>query len=172
MWRSMSNQLPHNNCYRVTPRLIAGEYPGAPCPAAAQEKVGRHLAAGITFFVDLTEPQELAPYTDYLGPAIYLRVPIRDQSIPTHPQTTALILDVIDQAIARGHTVYIHCWGGIGRTGTVVGCWLVRHGQNGDEALATIACHWQSVEKSWRQPRSPETDEQHAYVRAWREPAG
>ena len=23
--------------------------------------------------------------------------------------------------------VYVHCWGGVGRTGTVVGCWLVRH---------------------------------------------
>ena len=35
--------------------------------------------------------------------------------------------------------VYVHCWGGIGRTGTVVGCWLVRHGMTGDEALAEFA---------------------------------
>ncbi len=30
-------------------------------------------------------------------------------------------------AVANG-AVYVHCWGGVGRTGTVVGCWLLRHG--------------------------------------------
>ena len=38
------------------------------------------------------------------------------------------ILDEIDGAILNGKTVYVHCLGGIGRTGTVVGCYLVRHG--------------------------------------------
>ena len=33
------------------------------------------------------------------------------------------ILDSLDTAIADEHTIYLHCWGGIGRTGTVVGCW-------------------------------------------------
>ena len=33
--------------------------------------------------------------------------------------------------------MYLHCWGGVGRTGTVVGCWLVRHGRTGDEALGS-----------------------------------
>ena len=47
----------------------------------------------------------------------------------------ASILDAIDAALDGGKTVYVHCWGGVGRTGTVVGCWLVRHGKTGDEAL-------------------------------------
>ena len=37
------------------------------------------------------------------------------------------VLDAIDIALCEGHGVYIHCWGGVGRTGTVVGCWLKRH---------------------------------------------
>ena len=41
------------------------------------------------------------------------------------------ILDDVDEAIAGGGLTYVHCWGGIGRTGTVVGCWLVRHGLEG-----------------------------------------
>ena len=32
----------------------------------------------------------------------------------------------------------MHCWGGVGRTGTTVGCWLVRHGRSGTEALAEL----------------------------------
>lgn len=31
--------------------------------------------------------------------------------------------------------VYLHCWGGIGRTGTIVGCWLARNGFPGKAAL-------------------------------------
>ena len=49
------------------------------------------------------------------------------------------ILDDLDQALADGHRVYLHCFGGIGRTGTVVGCYLVRHGMTGNEVLEQIA---------------------------------
>ncbi len=81
------------------------------------------------------------------------------------------ILDTIDAALEEGRTVYVHCWGGVGRTGTVVGCWLVRHGRTGEEALAQVAEWWRGVEKVWRQPESPETPEQCEYVRNWTEPS-
>lgn len=173
----MSTPLPHGNCYRIAPRLIAGEYPGAAGVAAARARIERHLDAGVTYFLDLTEAGELAPYSSLLDElaaargvaALHQRMAIRDASVPRSPAAMAAVLDALDAALAADHTVYAHCWGGIGRTGTVVGCWLVRHGQSGTAALATIAQHWQGVEKSWRQPRSPETDEQHAYVRAWHE---
>jgi len=173
----MTTTLPHGNCYRVAPQFIAGEYPGAKDDGDAQARIARHLAAGITCFLDLTEAGELDPYTEVLvhaaavrgHAAIHHRMPIRDVSIPTTPALMVAILDTLDAAIADGHTVYVHCWGGIGRTGTVVGCWLVRHGMQGEEALATIARHWLGVEKHARKPRSPETDEQCAYVRGWRE---
>ena len=62
------------------------------------------------------------------------------------------------------------CWGGVGRTGTTVGCWLVRHGRTGDEALAHLARLWSRVAKAHRSPRSPETAEQAKYIRGWLEP--
>ncbi|MBA3406233.1 MAG: dual specificity protein phosphatase family protein [Gemmatimonadaceae bacterium] len=37
-----------------------------------------------------------------------------------------------------GHSIYVHCWGGVGRTGTVVGCYIVRHGRTGDDALGEV----------------------------------
>jgi protein-tyrosine phosphatase len=36
------------------------------------------------------------------------------------------ILATIKRAIDERATEYVHCWGGIGRTGTVVGCWMVQ----------------------------------------------
>lgn len=162
-------ERPHGNCYWVVPgKLLAGEYPGAKDGGEAQEKIERHLATGITYFIDLTEPGELQAYGPLLEDrAMYRRFPIQDLNVPGDRGEMIEILDTIDQAVADGHTVYLHCWGGVGRTGTVVGCYLVRHGLEGSEALGQIAAWWQDMAKAYRFPSSPETLEQKAYVRAW-----
>jgi protein-tyrosine phosphatase len=120
--------------------------------------VAKYLDAGITFFLDLTQEGELEPYDHLLednphpnAGIIHKRMSIMDHDVPEE-QMMIDILDTIDQAIAAGHTVYVHCWGGIGRTGTVVGCYLVRHGMTGKQALAQLAQYWKDVEKSWRHP--------------------
>jgi protein-tyrosine phosphatase len=56
------------------------------------------------------------------------QLPIMDLSVPTERHLTR-ILNQIDMCIKHGKPVYVHCWGGIGRTGTVVGCYLMRHAQ-------------------------------------------
>lgn len=173
---------PYPNSYWVQPgRLLAGEYPGAFLPTAARRKLRLLLDAGVTFFLDLTHPADgLEPYADLLRveakafstPITYRRMAIPDRDIPTAAQMVAT-LDVIDEALAAGQVVYIHCWGGIGRTGTVVGCHLARHCDKpdgkGDAALAQLAELWQTVEKRDRHPRSPETPAQVQMVRTWQE---
>ena len=81
----------------------------------------------------------------------------------------ANILDTIDMSLQEGHKIYLHCWGGIGRTGTTVGCYLVRRGKTGEEALRQLAEWWQKVPKSQYHPRSPETHEQAEFIRTWAE---
>ena len=77
------------------------------------------------------------------------------------------ILDEIDTAIEHDRPVYLHCWGGRGRTGTVVGCWLVRHGKaTGDEALAMIQRLRKNDPTSYMP--SPETGKQKSMVTSWR----
>ena len=159
--------------------LRGGEYPGAKEPGNAATRLKTLLDPGVDHFIDLTEPGELVPYVEIveeearcLGlPVGYERHPIVDVSVPRSPRQMARILDAIDAALSDDKTVYVHCWGGVGRTGTVVGCWLVRYGRTGDAALCQIAEWWQGVEKVYRQPISPETSEQHEYVRDWTEPS-
>jgi protein tyrosine/serine phosphatase len=79
------------------------------------------------------------------------------------------ILDTIDAALASGANVYVHCWGGVGRTGTTVGCYLVRHGMTGQQALDQIASWWSHMPKRDRHPNSPETHEQMEFIRNWSE---
>ena len=169
---------PSQNSYWVIPgRFAAGEYPGAKDRGEAAVKLRTLLAAGINHFVDLTEPHELVPYTEIAADEArrlsrqveHERRPVVDLSVPGSPAKMADILDTIDGALDAGRTVYLHCWGGVGRTGTVVGCWLVRHGRTGDEALQQLADWWQGVEKVHRTPQSPETPEQFRYVREWQE---
>ncbi len=168
-----------NSYWVVSSRFAAGEYPGAWRHSEAAVKLNSLLEAGIDHFVDLTQNGELFPYSEIaeqqarrLGRTVgYERHPIVDASVPRNPEQMAKTLDSIDGALDAGKTVYVHCWGGVGRTGTVVGCWLVRHGHSGEDALRQIAEWWQGVEKASWHPRSPETFEQQAYVRDWSEPA-
>ena len=160
-----------NTYWVIEGRFLAGEYPGARAPAEAREKIAAFLAAGITTFIDLTEPHELAPYQPLLsGTGVeHRRFPIRDGSVPADARQMQEILDAIERALAAGRNVYLHCWGGIGRTGTTVGCWLQRRGRSPDAALAELARFWGTVAKRPRRPQSPETSEQVEWVRRWPE---
>jgi protein-tyrosine phosphatase len=105
----------------------------------APEEVASLLAAGVTLFLDLTQEGELEPYAHLVPPpARHVRIPIRDFSVPSLEQLESA-LDEIDGELAAGGLVYVHCWAGCGRTGVVVGSWLVRHGSTPGDALARIA---------------------------------
>lgn len=173
-----STERPLPNTYWVIPgRFAAGEYPGAKDPEDATAKLRALLGAGIDHFIDLTARHELAPYAsiadeeaERLGiTVVHERHPIPDVSVPPSEHAMSKILDSIDDALEDGKTVYVHCWGGVGRTGTVVGCWLVRHGWLYRAALNQITEWWSGTQKADRLPHSPETWEQVQYVCNWTE---
>ena len=154
-------------------RLLAGEYPGTYHEADTREKLAKFLDAGIRTFINLTEARELSSYEEILRDlsaergieTVHVRQSIRDYRTPRERAQMIEILATIRGEIEAGRAVYVHCWGGIGRTGTVVGCWLVEQGLTGDEALRRIAELRQGIPDS--RVRSPESDEQCRYVRQW-----
>lgn len=170
--------LPFPNSYVVPgARIIAGEYPGAKNLNDARAKVRALFDAGVTTVIDLTRAGELAAYAALLseeasarGVAVrHVRMPIRDVDVCA-PEQMRATLDEIDRCLAAGETVYVHCWGGVGRTGTVVGCWLVRHGRIGTEALEEVQRLFEtmSAAKVERHPEgSPQTREQRRMVAEW-----
>jgi hypothetical protein len=168
-------ERPIPESYWVEPgRLLAGEYPAAAFVGRTRERLGRMLDAGINTFIDLTVPNELPPYLPILLEEAsqrnievrYNRFTIMDRSIPIRGIMNA-ILNSIDRSLLEGRNIYVHCWGGVGRTGTTVGCYLVRHGLSGEQALAQLAEWWKDVPKSAYNPRSPETDMQVEFILKW-----
>lgn len=153
--------------YWITDALAAGEYPGARSLQAARQRIGRFERAGVTVFVDLTHPTDfLAPYAELLTSSRRSHHPIVDNDIPTVAEMSAT-LDAIDAALADGETVYVHCWGGIGRTGTVIACWLVRHGSTPEDAIALIRERRRTTPDFERDPDAPQTSAQRAFVHGW-----
>ena len=160
-------------CYWVVPgKLLAGEYPRNVDEGSSREKLAMLTDAGVSAFIDLTEADEgLEPYAHMLDGPSHERFAIRDMSIPSSKELTTAALDAIDRYLAGGRTVYVHCWGGVGRTGTIIGCWLARHGEPGQAALDRLGELWLENPKSRLGQRSPERPEQERYVREWMETA-
>ena len=157
-----------------TGRLLAGEYPGRFDQELTRKRLDALIEAGLDTFIDLTQPNEIVPYTNVLFEeaqvydmqAVYHRFPIGDFGLPT-PNVMNAILDQMEESLEAGRRIYLHCWGGIGRTGTTVGCYLVRQGKAADEALHQLSMWWRTVPKSQYHPHSPETREQVDFIRTW-----
>jgi hypothetical protein len=61
----------------------------------------------------------------------------------------------------------VHCYLGVGRTGTVAGCWLAEAGFHGEEALAELNRLWQQSVLSGSIRQIPPAPRQRDYVRGW-----
>ncbi|MEK6754080.1 MAG: dual specificity protein phosphatase family protein [Chloroflexota bacterium] len=159
-------------------RLLAGEFPGSYNPESTRRRMDAFLEAGINTFIDLTQSHELDSYESILKEQARVsditaschRFAIRDHGIPSR-ETMAAILDTIDGAIQNGGGVYVHCWGGVGRTGIVVACYFIRHGLAPQQALERVHTLFRTRPQTYF-ATSPETPEQFEFVRSWREIPG
>ncbi len=168
---------PFPNTYWVEPgRLLAGEYPGASVLAETEARLGDLIACGIDTCIDLTEAGELPQYAELLASlapgVVHQRFPVVDHGVPDDDGFMTQVLDTIDTALASGKRVYVHCRAGVGRTGTVIGCYLIRRGLQSEVALDRLEQLWQQSARSQVIPYVPETAAQARFVRAWRESRG
>ncbi len=179
-------QAPFPRSYWVVPgRLLAGSYPGSANPEEADRRLAALAGCGVTLAVSLmfaserdNSGNEFRDYQEPLRSAARamgrelrcVRFPIVDGGLPS-VETMRGILDAIDAEIDRGGCVYVHCWGGRGRTGTTVGCWLVRHGR-AFPMTALRELHRLIGDRLPLFLPTPETPDQRAFIEAWAGRAG
>jgi predicted protein tyrosine phosphatase len=164
--------------YPIEPgKLYGGEYPGDSDPNVAKVRLRHLISRGIRTFVDLTAPADrMNPYAALLAeleaevgaPLRRISLPITDMGVPANADLMQAILASIRESISQAPAVYVHCWGGIGRTGTVVGCWLRECGYDPDSALTRVQQLYAShMPKVRNHPESPQTPAQKNYIRQW-----
>ena len=155
----------------VEGRLAAGAYPD---PRGAGNRAGGLLDAGFDLFINLTEDlpgggdDHLSRYDGRAAGrgAIVHRFPVADMDIPTEALMER-ILDGIDRGLDEGRRVYVHCWGGLGRTGVVIGCWLVRHGHASGKDVEGILDGLRLGDREGGRRESPQTPAQFRMMRGW-----
>ena len=90
--------------------------------------------------------------------------PIPDLGVPESGIAAALVDDVIAR-LSAGERIYLHCWGGRGRAGTIGACVLGKlYSVSAEEALARVDAALRTREPDGR---SPEKEEQREFVRAF-----
>ena len=158
---------PLHQCYYVGGTLFAGEYPGGKYVELAESKLKRMHHFGVRHFVDLTEEGELRPYRQLLpNDTTYLRFPIRDIDVPKSIEVVHQLIDKMENLMKQDGFTYIHCWGGVGRTGTIVACYEARQMKEPtlEKALTAMRSRFSKMPKASHR-KSPETQEQIDFVR-------
>lgn len=127
--------------------------------AAFSAFVLRDLSAlrelGIRAVVSLTEraPEPLRGDQDLR----WLHLPVTDMTPPSVEQAREFV-SFVESALADGLPVGVHCLAGLGRTGTLIACYLVSQGLTPEEALDRVRA---------ARPGSVQTEEQERFVERW-----
>lgn len=160
---------PLNQSYEVSVAggaVYAGEYPGDKNDVVAKEKIAQMYHFGIRHFIDLTEEGELRPYSHLLpSDTTYTRFPIEDCGTPKTIESVQCLLLRIEELKNMEGYLYVHCWGGVGRTGTIVACYLSQNCEEPDlnHTLEVLRRKFSEMPKSLYR-ETPETKEQIDFI--------
>jgi len=130
-------------------RLAAAAYP-------SETDLAELSSRGITVLINLHQrPHDPALLARYGLNEIHLPVP---DMTPPKPQQLDAGVAAIEEALAADRRVAVHCAAGLGRTGTLLACYLVHGGLRSDDAIARVRA---------ARPGTLETPGQVAAVRAY-----
>ena len=151
-------------------RGASHRYPGHVYRRDLDADVAQLKEAGVRLLILLVEDAELARWSD---PGIVERAAAAGLDVRRHPMPDGAppasvddmdrILAEIDDARRMG-SVAVACMGGVGRTGTVVACALVRRGLSPAAAIRRV--------RELRHPTAVETAEQERFVDGYARSSG
>ena len=133
--------------------LIEGEIAGMAKPASSVYDFEFLKENSFEAIVSLTEFPLNEALVEEFGFSVK-HIPVRDFEAPTLEQVKDFIA-FAEKARVEGKKLVVHCDAGIGRTGTVLACYLVSKGYNAAKAIEEVRV---------KRPGSVETIEQEELV--------
>ena len=131
----MNTAFPFEGCWWVTGSLLAGptffsgDLTSDVRKLAVLEKAGISTIISLVglgdYYSDENEAEVLA--WAIVPRFVWLGFGIPNGTAP-NKETMKIMLQWIDVGLRKNGKVFVHCHGGRGRSGTIVGCWLARHG--------------------------------------------
>ena len=135
--------LPHFD-WLIPNKIAALSYP------ESQDAFALLYKSGIRALLNLTE----VPTPPNIVDIVIIHIPIEGFTAPTLTQVK-LAISTIQAYLNKDMPIGVHCVAGLGRTGTILACYLANQGMPADKAIAAI--------RAWRFG-SIETPEQEAIV--------
>jgi len=136
--------------------LIPNIIGGMGCPGQLRtfsEDIADLEVAGVRAVVCLLEdlPEHASCY-----PSVWrhLHLPICDFNSPSLGQVRAF-LEFVETCKADGRGVAVHCWAGLGRTGTMLAAYLISKGERAEKAVRRVRAY---------RPGSIETEDQEVFL--------
>lgn len=134
--------------------LLASAYPGSPDKKKSKiivDKLLKHVDVVLSLqyaheTVDFnTYLQLVAPklenknsYCEKIDDKIFARFPVKDRGVASDNYVD-IFTDQLVKAIGKGYRLLVHCWGGKGRTGTVMGILLGKiYGMDYNSVILTL----------------------------------
>jgi atypical dual specificity phosphatase len=120
LWRKIHGKIakrPTNFSWLIQDKLAGSGMP------TSYEEINWIKKQGVRSIVTMTEQALPDPWVEGIE---YLHVPTEDLSAPDIDKIDAAV-NFIDQRIRSSEPTMVHCAAGIGRTGTILACYLIKY---------------------------------------------
>lgn len=87
-------------------------------------------------------------------------IPLADMAVPS-PQEISSFVETLSSLLEEGEKVAVHCGAGLGRTGTMLACYLVSTGMCPEEAMTEVRTHRRGSIESRAQEQAVRDYERH-----------